>query len=222
MIRIQQWQGERAGLNTAKIYRDKAESSAAYGGQHLRSQRINYRPHQVRRRQLHPRDLVVVAHSEIGESQLPQGGLGAFNLAELCRRNRMMVGNPRRQARRSRLVGYLQAYGPCNRTHITLGHAGLGEGPQHIVIRGRTRPWSVGSSGIIGVFPICDGVKSIPVCHLILDPAEQLVLAKETTIRSVRLILGAITFVRFDFNERDAHLARNIMGRCPFLGSKTW
>jgi hypothetical protein len=32
MISIQQWQGERTGLNTAKIYRDKAESGAAYGG----------------------------------------------------------------------------------------------------------------------------------------------------------------------------------------------
>jgi hypothetical protein len=91
-----------------------------------------------------------------------------------------------------------------------------------MVTGGRTRTWPVGSSGIIGVFPVRDGVKFIPVSHLILDPAEQLVLAKETTIRSVRLILGAITFVRLDFNERYAHLARNITGRCPFLGSKTW
>jgi hypothetical protein len=71
MIRIQQWQSERAGLNTPKIYRDKAESGAAYSGQHLRPQRINYRPRQVFGRQLDPRDLVVVAHSEIGKSQLP-------------------------------------------------------------------------------------------------------------------------------------------------------
>jgi len=32
MIRIQQWQSERAGLNTAQVYRDKAESGAAYRG----------------------------------------------------------------------------------------------------------------------------------------------------------------------------------------------
>jgi hypothetical protein len=31
MISIQQWQSERAGLNAAEIYRDKAESGAAYG-----------------------------------------------------------------------------------------------------------------------------------------------------------------------------------------------
>jgi len=91
-----------------------------------------------------------------------------------------------------------------------------------MVIRGRTRAWPVRSSGIIGVFPIRDGVKSISVGHLILDPAEELVLTEETTIRSVRLIFGAITFVRLDLDERYAHLARDIMRRSPFFGSKTW
>jgi hypothetical protein len=91
-----------------------------------------------------------------------------------------------------------------------------------MVIHGRTGSRPVGASSIIGVFAVCDGIKLIAVGHLILDPAEQLVLAEETTIRSVRLILRAITFVRLDFKERYAHLARNIMGRSPFLGSKTW
>jgi hypothetical protein len=91
-----------------------------------------------------------------------------------------------------------------------------------MVIGGRTRTWPVGSSDIIGVFPVRDGVQSIPVCRLILDPAEQLVLAEETTIRSVRLILGAITFVCLDLDERYAYLARNFMGCFPFLGSQTW
>jgi hypothetical protein len=91
-----------------------------------------------------------------------------------------------------------------------------------MVINGRTGSRPVGSSSIIGVFPVCDGIKLIAVGHLILDPAEELVLAEETTIRSVYLILGAITFVRLDLDERYAHLARDIMGRSLFLGSKTW
>jgi hypothetical protein len=91
-----------------------------------------------------------------------------------------------------------------------------------MVIHGRTGSRPVGSSSIISVFPVCDGIKLIAVGHLILDPGEQLVLAEETTIRSVHLILGAITFVRLDLNERYAQLARNIMGHSPFLGSKTW
>jgi hypothetical protein len=78
MIRIQQGQGKRAGLNTSKIHRDKSETSSQ----------------QILGRQLDPRDLVVVAHSQIGESQLPQGRFGAFNLAQFRRRNGMVVGNP--------------------------------------------------------------------------------------------------------------------------------
>jgi hypothetical protein len=91
-----------------------------------------------------------------------------------------------------------------------------------MVIHGRTGSRPVGSSSIIGVFPICDGIKLMAVGHLILDLAEELVLAEETTIRSVRLIFGAITFVRLDLDERYAHLARDIMGRSAFLGSKAW
>src|SRR5512133_153443 len=97
-----------------------------------------------------------------------------------------------------------------------LGHASLCEWPQGMVIHGRTGSRPVGSSSIIGVFSICDGIKLMAVGHLILD------LAEETTIRSVRLIFGAITFVRLDLDERYAHLARDIMGRPAFLGSKTW
>jgi hypothetical protein len=127
MIRIQQGQGKRAGLNTSKIHRDKSETSTAYGGQHLSAERVNDGSQQILGRQLDPRDLVVVAHSQIGESQLPQGRFGAFNLAQFRRRNGMVVGNPRRQARRSRLVSHLKAQGSCNRTYVTLGHSGLRE-----------------------------------------------------------------------------------------------
>jgi hypothetical protein len=90
------------------------------------------------------------------------------------------------------------------------------------VIHGRTGSRSVGPSSVIGVFPIRDGVKLMVIGHLILDPAEELVLAEETTIRSIRLVFGAITFVRLDLDERYAHFARDVMGRSAFLGSKTW
>jgi hypothetical protein len=96
MIRTQQWQRERPGLDPAKIYRHKSEASAAHGCQHLGAKRINDRPDKVRGRQLDSGHLVVVANSQIVESQPPQGGLSAFNLAQLCRRNGMVVGDPRR------------------------------------------------------------------------------------------------------------------------------
>ena len=73
MIRIQQWQGERTGLNTSKIDRNESKSGAAYRFQHLNAERIGYRPEQIPRRQLDPRHVVMMAHSEIGESQLSQG-----------------------------------------------------------------------------------------------------------------------------------------------------
>jgi hypothetical protein len=73
MISIQQWQSERAGLNAAEINRDKAESGSAHGSQHLGPEWINHGPRQLLRRQLDTRHLIVVTHSEIGESQLPQG-----------------------------------------------------------------------------------------------------------------------------------------------------
>jgi hypothetical protein len=73
MIRIQQWQSECTGLNTSKIDRDEPKPCAAYRVQHLNAERIGYRPKQILGRQLDPRHLVMMAHPQIGESQLPQG-----------------------------------------------------------------------------------------------------------------------------------------------------
>jgi hypothetical protein len=217
MIRIQQGQGEGSGLNTTKINGGKAEPSAAYRRQHLRADWISHRPRQVLRRQLDPRYLIMVPDPQIGESQLPQGGFGAFDLAQLGRRNGVVVRNPRRQARRGRLVGHRQIQSPSNGTYITFGHAGLDEWPQHIVVGGSPGAWSVGSSRIVGVLSVRDGVKVVAVGDLVLDPAEQLVLAVKTAIRPVRLILGAIAFMRLNFDEWYAQLGRNMMCRAALV-----
>jgi hypothetical protein len=43
MVRIQQWQCERAGLDTAEIQRDKSEASTPYGGEHFATEWIKDR-----------------------------------------------------------------------------------------------------------------------------------------------------------------------------------
>jgi hypothetical protein len=172
MIRTQEWQRERPGLDPAKIHSHKSETGASYGGQHLGSKRINDRPDQVRGRQLDPGHLVVVAHSQVAESQLSQGGLSAINLAELGWRNGMVVGNPRREAGGSRLVCNRQSQGPGDRTHGQLGHAGLGKGPENLMIRGSVRAWSIGAPRIVGVFSVRDRIQPVPIDDLILDAAE--------------------------------------------------
>ena len=126
MIRIQQWQGECTGLDSAKIHCDKSKTGASYGGEQLGAKRINNCPYQVRGRQLDPGHFVVVADPQVVESQLSQGGFSTVDLTQLGRRNRMVVRNPRCQTRSSRLVGNRQTQSLGNRTHRKLGHAGLG------------------------------------------------------------------------------------------------
>jgi hypothetical protein len=94
MIRIQQRQCECAGLDPANIHRDKSESGASYGGQHLRAKRIADGTDQICGRQLDPRDVVVMPNSELRESEPPQGRLGAFDLAEFGGRDHLVVRNP--------------------------------------------------------------------------------------------------------------------------------
>jgi hypothetical protein len=91
-----------------------------------------------------------------------------------------------------------------------------------MVIRGRTGTWSVGPSSIVGVFPVRDRIQLVAVGDLILDPAEQLVLAEKAAIRPVRQILGAVTFVGRDLEKRYADLARDIMGGTTVLGREAW
>ena len=75
----------------------------------------------------------------------------------------MVVRNPRREARRSRLVGHLQAKGARQRTHCRLGDASVGERPQDIVISGGTRTWAVRSPSIVGVLSVRDGIQPVTV-----------------------------------------------------------
>ena len=221
MVRIQQWQCERAGLDTAKIHRDKSEASTSYGGEHFATKWIDDRTNQIGGGQFDSGDLIVVPNPQIAESQLPQGRLGALDLAQLRRGHRLVVGNPRRQAWRSRLVGHRQTQVARDRTHCKLGHAGLGKRPQYAMFDGCARAWSVESSRIVRVFPVRNRVQLVVADDLILDSAEQLLFAVKATIRPVRLILRSITFMSRHLNERYADLACNLVRRTPFFGPQT-
>jgi hypothetical protein len=160
----------------------------------------------------------VVANSQVAESQLPQRGLGALDLAQLGRCDRMVVGNPGCEARRSGLVGYLQAKCVRERPHCRLGDASVGQRPQDIVIDGGTRTWSIGSLSIVGVLPVGNGIQPVTVGYTVIDPAEEFLLAVETTINSIRLILRTITFVGHHLDQPYADLACDCVCTAPLLG----
>jgi hypothetical protein len=81
MIGIEERQSEGAGLNSGKIDRDKSEAGALHRVQYLRAKRIAHRSDEISEWQLDPRDVIVVANSQLSESELPQRRLGAFDLA---------------------------------------------------------------------------------------------------------------------------------------------
>jgi hypothetical protein len=73
MIRTQQLERESSGLDASKIHCHESETSTADSCQHLGTKRIDDRPNKIGGRQLDPRDLIVMANSQVAESQLPQG-----------------------------------------------------------------------------------------------------------------------------------------------------
>jgi hypothetical protein len=221
MIRTDEWQGEGAGLNPADIHRNKSESGASYGVQYFDTKWIADRSNQIRGRQLDPGDVVVVSNSQLGESKLPQRRLGAVDLAELGGRDHMMVRNPGCEARRGRFVGHLQTQSAGHRTYCQLGHAGVGQRPEDIVVGGGTGTWSVRTPRIVGVLAVRDGIQPVLFGDPIIDPAEEFFLAVETAIGTIGLILRTITLVRHHLDEYYADLARDLVGSVPFLGSQT-
>jgi hypothetical protein len=90
-----------------------------------------------------------------------------------------------------------------------------------MVIGGCAGSGSVGSPRIIGVFAVRDRIEPMPISDHLVDPAEQFVLAVETSVGAVRLVLRPIMLVRFHFNDRYADLACDIMRRNAFRGRKT-
>jgi hypothetical protein len=221
MIRTQQLQREGSGLDTSKINRHESETSTAYSCQHLGTERIDDSPNQISGRQLDPRDLIVMPNSQVAESQLSQGRLGAFDLTQLGWRHRMVVRNSRRKAGRRRLVGDRQSQRSRDRTHRKLGHTHLSEGPEDVVIGCGTGTWSVRPSGIVSILPVRDRIQSVTLDHLVIDAAEQLVFAVETPVRAVRPILRMIIFMGYHLDDRYAQLARDIMRRLPLLSRQT-
>ena len=84
--------------------------------------------------------------------------------------------------------------------------------------RGGPGTWSVRSPSIVGVFSVRDGVQPVTVSDPVLDAAEEFVLAVEAPIRTVRLILRAITLVCADLDQPYADLACDGVSSAPLLG----
>ena len=221
MIRTDERQGEGAGLDPANIQRDKSKAGASYGIQHLHTKRISDGSNQIWGRQLDARNIVVVSNPQLGEAELPQCRLGAVDLAELGRGDHMVVRNPRREARCSRLVCHLQTQSARHRTHCQLGHASIGERPEDIVVDRGTRTWSVRSPGIVGVLSVRNGIQLVLLGDPIIDPAEEFLLAVEAPIGPVGLILRTLSFVRHHLYELYADLAGDLMGSTSLRGSET-
>jgi hypothetical protein len=212
---------EGAGLDARQIHRDELETSAADSCQHLGTERINNRPNKISGRQLDPRDLIVMPNSQVGESQLSQGRLGAFDLAQLGWRHGMVVRNSRSEAGRRRLVGHWQSQRSRHRTHRKLGHAHLSEGPEDVVISRSAGTWSVRPSGVVGILSVRDRIQPVTLDHLIINAAEQFVFAVEAPVRAVSSILRMIIFMGYHFDDHYAYLACDVMRRLTFLGRQT-
>ena len=120
-------------------------------------------------RQFDAGDVAVVAHAAVGEPERPQGPLRGLDLGELRRRHRLVVRDPRRQARCRRLVGAGQPEHPRDAPDGGLVEAGVGERPQHVVPGRRLRTGPVGPAHVVGVLAVGDPVEPVPVEHLGAD-----------------------------------------------------
>jgi hypothetical protein len=221
MIRSDERQGEGTGLNPRDIHRDESEAGTSYGVQHLGAKWIADRSNQIWGRQLDPRNVVVMPNPQLRESEPSQCRLGTIDLAELGRRDHLVVRNPRCEARRRRLVGHLQTQSAGHRTHCQFGHASVGKGPEDIVVGGSTGTRSVRSPGIVGIFSVGNGIQPVLLGDLIIDPAEEFFFAVEASIRPIGLILRTITLVRHHLDEPYANVARDLVGCVSLLGSQT-
>jgi hypothetical protein len=222
MIIIQQLERKSPGLDTTKIDSDEAETGTAYGCEHMSTKRINHCPNQIIGRQLDSRDVIVMPNSQVAESQLPQGSFGALNLAQLGWSHEMVVRNSRCETGCCRFIGHRQIQRSRHRTHRPLRHADVGEGSQHVMISCGAGTWPIGSSGIVSVLPVRDGIQPVTLDHLVLDATEQFVLAVEATIRTVRLILRTIIFMGFHLDDQNPDVASDLMRCAPLLGRETW
>ena len=120
------------------------------------------------------------------------GRLGGVDLAQLRRGDLLEVRDARRQAGRRRLVGVRQAQRAGDLAHGGLVQPGVGERPQHPMVRRGPRAGTVGtqrrrrrSRRRRSRVSWCRSATSSR------DPGEQLVLAVEAAVRPVGPVLGA-------------------------------
>jgi hypothetical protein len=81
--------------------------------------------------------------------------------------------------------------------------------------------WPIGSSGIVSILPVRDGIQPVTLDHLVVDATEQFVFAVEATIRPIRLILRMIIFMGFYLDDHDPDVASDLMRCAPLLGRET-
>ena len=86
-----------------------------------------------------------------------------------------------------------------------LAQTGVGQRAQYLVLGGRTGAGPIGTGCVIGVLAVRHRVQPLACDDFVVDPAEQLVLAVEATIRAVGDIGSPFTLVRgyFDHGNTD-------------------
>ena len=157
-------------------------------------------------RQLHARDVAVVADAAVGEAETTHGALGGVHLAELLRGDLLEVRDARGEARRGGLVRDPHAQLAGGVPHHRLRHPGLGEGAQDGVLGGRTRAGAVGASRVVGVLAVGDRGEPEPGHELVVDAREQLVLAVEAPVGAVGAVGGGVALVSLDLDHARADL----------------
>ena len=165
-------------------------------------------------------DVAVVAHAAVGEPERPQGPLRRLDLGELRRRHRLVVRDPRRQARCRRLVGAGQPEHPRDAPDGGLVEAGVGERPQHVVPGRRLRAGPVGPAHVVGVLAVGDPVEPVPVEHLGTDGREQFVLAVEAAVGPVGAVLGPVALAGLDLDDGYADEPGDVVRRGALVGGE--
>src|ERR1043166_6203302 len=93
------------GAEALEIQHDPAKAQGLEPRHHTLAHGGLGEPRELRERDLDARDLAMVAHPELVESQLAQERLAALDLVEVLARDRRPVGNAAREAGRCGLAG---------------------------------------------------------------------------------------------------------------------
>src|SRR4051794_25026185 len=201
---VQLGQRERSRLDAGEVEGDVPEAGGTDGVGDGLPQWIGGDRRDVLHGDLHPGDLAVVAHPQVGQPQPAQRRFGGVHLRELVWGDLLQVRDPRRQARCGRLVRGRQLEGAGDPPDGGLVEAGVRERGEHAVLAGGPRAGPVGAAGVVGVLAVGDRGEAVRGDDVRRDAGEQLVLAEVAAVRAVGPVGGVVPFGRGHLHHRDA------------------